>query len=157
MLTLLLAALLVIAGIAGMLLPALPGAPLVFAGLALAAWAEDFAYVGEGWLLLFAVLTLLAMLGDFVAGSLGARGFGATRRAAIGAALGALAGLFFLPVGLFIGPFLGAMLGELTARRSLGEAGMAGIGATLGLMLGIAVKFALAVGMVGLFLFLRLT
>jgi hypothetical protein len=154
-LLLLLAALLALTGIAGMLLPALPGAPLVFAGVVLAAWAEDFVYVGWGWLLLFALLTALAMLVDFVAGSFGARRFGASNRAAIGAALGALAGLFFLPIGLFLGPFAGAMIGELTARRSMGEAGIAGLGATIGLMLGMAAKLALGLGMLGLFAFLR--
>lgn len=150
-----LAAALALTGIAGMLLPALPGAPLVFAGIVLAAWAEDFAYVGVWWLLVFAVLTGLAMLADFVAGSIGARGFGATNRAAVGAAIGAVAGIFFMPIGLFVGPFVGAMIGELTARRSVSQAGVAGLGATLGLLIGTAAKLALGLGMIGLFVFLR--
>ena len=154
-LLLLLAALLALTGLAGLLLPALPGAPLVFAGIALAAWTENFEHVGWGWLIVFALLTALTMLVDFVAGAFGARGFGATNRAAIGAAIGAVAGLFFMPVGLFLGPFAGAMIGELTARRTLSEAGVAGVGATLGLLIGTAAKFALGLGMIGLYAFLR--
>jgi uncharacterized protein YqgC (DUF456 family) len=154
-LMLVLAALLVLTGLAGVLLPALPGAPVIFAGLLLAAWAEDFAYVGAGWLLLFAVFTGLIMLVDFIAGSLGARGFGASPRAATGAAIGALLGLLALPWGLFIGPFFGAVIGELSARRTLSQAGVAGIGATLGLVVGMAAKLALALAMVGLFAFAR--
>jgi uncharacterized protein YqgC (DUF456 family) len=151
-----LAAILVVAGLVGLLLPVLPGPPLLFAGLLVAAWAEDFAYVGAGTLTLLAALALLTYAVDFAATALGAKRFGASKRAVIGAALGAVVGLFFGLPGILLGPFIGAVIGELTAQRGLGEASRAGVGATLGLVLGVAAKLALAFSMLGLFALVRI-
>ena len=151
-----LAALLVIVGIACLLLPALPGAPLLFAGLFVAAWIEDFAYVGPWTLVLLAVLALLTYVVDLGAGALGAKGFGATRYAMVGAFVGAVVGIFFGLPGILLGPFVGAVVGELLANRSLGEASAAGVGATIGLVLGVAAKMALAFSMLGIFVLMRL-
>lgn len=145
------AAILVVAGLLGLVLPALPGAPLLFAGLLLAAWAEGFAYVGTGTLVVLALLALLTYAVDFAASAFGAKRFGASRRAVAGALLGALVGLFFGLPGVLLGPFVGAVIGELTAQRSLRDAGRAGVGATVGLALGAAAKLALAFSMLGIF------
>jgi uncharacterized protein YqgC (DUF456 family) len=153
----LLAAILVVVGIAGLVLPALPGPPVLFAGLLAAAWADDFAYVGWGTLTLLGAMALLSYAIDFVAGSLGAKRFGASRRAVVGALIGAVVGLFFGIPGVLLGPFLGAVIGELSSHRDLKAAGRAGIGATLGLALGIAAKLALAVSMLGIFAVVRFT
>jgi len=150
------AALLLIAGFIGLVLPAVPGAPLIFAGMLLAAWAEDFQYIGAGTLSVLALMAALSYAADFAAGALGAKRFGASRRAVIGAAIGAIAGLFFGLPGVLLGPFIGAVVGELSTRRSLGDAGRAGVGATLGLVLGAAAKIALAFAMIGTFLLMRL-
>jgi uncharacterized protein YqgC (DUF456 family) len=146
-----LAAVLVVVGLAGVVLPALPGVPLLFAGLVVAAWAEGFAHVGGGTIAVLAVLALLAYAADLAAGALGAKRFGASRSAVIGAALGTLAGLFFGLPGVVLGPFVGAVVGELLARRDLAQAGRAGFGAGVGLLLGIAAKLALAFAMIGVF------
>ena len=153
--TLALAIVLVLIGLAGTVLPVLPGAPVLFAGLWLAAWAEDFAHVGPVALGAMAVFALLTYGVDFAAGALGAKRFGASKRAIVGATLGALVGIFFGLPGILLGPFVGATIGELSAQRSLGEAGRAGLGATLGLAIGAAAKLAMALSMVGLFLVLR--
>lgn len=147
---------LVAVGFAGLVLPALPGAPLLFAGLLLAAWLEDFAYVGPWTLSLLAVMAALTYLVDFGAGAIGAKGFGATKYAMFGAFAGAIVGIFFGLPGILLGPFLGAMVGELLADRSLWDAGLAGVGATIGLAVGVAAKMALAVSMLSIFLFMRL-
>ncbi len=153
--TLALAIVLVLIGLAGTVLPVLPGAPVLFAGLWLAAWAEDFAHVGPVALSAMAVFALLTYGVDFAAGALGAKRFGASKRAIVGATLGAVVGIFFGLPGILLGPFVGATIGELSAQRSLGEAGRAGLGATLGLAIGAAAKLAMALSMVGLFLVLR--
>jgi uncharacterized protein YqgC (DUF456 family) len=152
----LLASVLVLAGLLGLLLPVLPGSPLLFAGLLVAAWAEDFAYVGAPTLTLLAVLALLTYAVDFVATALGAKKFGASKRAILGAAVGALVGLFFGLPGILLGPFIGAVIGELTAQRGLGDAGRAGLGATIGLVLGAAGKLAIAFSMLGVFVLSRI-
>ena len=104
----LLAALLVAIGVAGSVLPALPGVPLVFAGLVVAAWADDFQKVGWFVLSLLALLTVLSFLIDLAATALGAKRVGATRLAVIGAALGTVLGIFLGLPGLLLGPFAGA-------------------------------------------------
>jgi uncharacterized protein YqgC (DUF456 family) len=152
---LVLAAVLVVVGLAGVVIPGLPGAPLIFAGLFLAAWVENFAYVGAGTLVVLALLAAATFVVDFLASAVGARRFGASPRAALGAALDGLIGIFFGLPGLVVGPFLGAVAGELTARRSLGEAGRAGVGATIGLAVGLAARMALAFSMLAVFAFDR--
>ncbi len=150
-----LAGVLVAGGMAGLVLPVLPGAPLLLAGLVLAAWIEDFAYLGAGTLAAISVLGVLAIAVDLVASAFGARRYGASGRAMLGASIGAVVGLFFGLVGVLIGPFVGAVLGELTVRRDLGAAGRAGVGATIGLALGTAAKLALGFVMLGIALFMR--
>lgn len=138
-------------GLVGLLFPALPGAPLLFLGLVVAAWAEGFAYVGTGTLVLLAVLAALTYAIDIAAGILGARRFGASPRAMLGAAIGAVAGLFFGIAGVLLGPFVGACIGEFSHVREVARAGRAGLGAAVGLLLGMALKIAVAFSMIGIF------
>lgn len=152
----LLAGLLIVLGLAGLVVPILPGIPLVFAGLVAAAWAEDFAYVGGATLAILGVLALLSYLVDLLASAFGAKRFGASPRAVVGAALGALVGIFLGLPGIVLGPFVGAVAGELSRHGSLRAATHAGIGATLGLLFGALLKIALAFAMVGVFVLDRL-
>lgn len=152
----LMAAVLIVIGLAGLILPALPGIPLVFIGLLLLAWAENFAYVGWGTLTLLGLLTVLSVGIDFLASALGAKKFGASSRAIVGAAFGALAGIFFGLIGIVLGPFVGAVVGEFSGKTSLKAATHAGVGATLGLLFGTLLKIALAFTMVGVFVIARL-
>lgn len=154
-LLLLLAAVLAFTGLAGLLFPVLPGAPLLFAGLVVAAWAENFEFIGLGTIIVLAVLSLMTYAVDVAAGILGARRFGASPRAMIGAGVGAVAGLFFGLPGVLLGPFLGACLGEMTAVNDLRMAGRAGFGATVGLVVGAALKIAIAFTMLGIYAFMR--
>ena len=151
-----LAAILVLIGLAGIVLPAIPGLPLVFGGMVLAAWAGGFAKIGLGTLVALGVLTVLSVAVDFWAAALGAKRVGASRLALVGAVLGTFAGIFFGPVGLFVGPFAGAATGELLHGRRLdpdgvGQAAKVGIGTWLGIVFGIALKLMLALSMLGLF------
>ena len=152
----LLAIVLVVVGIAGTILPALPGLPLVFAGMLLAAWAGDFQQVGVPMLVVLGLLTVFSLAVDFWATALGAKRVGASRLAIIGAMVGTLAGLFFGPLGLLMGPFAGAIGGELIHRRSLlkqdlGQAAKIGVGTWFGILFGTVLKLALAFTMLGLF------
>ena len=149
----LLVAALVAVGLAGAVLPALPGVPLVFAGLWLAAWIDDYARV-SGWTVgVLGVLTLLAMAVDLLASALGAKKVGASRQAIGGAALGTFVGLFFGLPGLLLGPFIGAVAGELVARGNMNQAMDVGVATWMGLLFGTLAKLALSLAMLGVFVF----
>jgi uncharacterized protein YqgC (DUF456 family) len=147
---------LIVVGALGLVLPVLPGSPLIFLGALLAAWAEDFTYLGAGSLIVLGVLAALALAVDFIAGAFGVKRFGASRRAVTGATLGAIVGLFFGIVGVLVGPFIGAVIGELSVRRDLTAASRAGVGAALGMALGTAAKLAIAFAMIGVIVVMRL-
>jgi uncharacterized protein YqgC (DUF456 family) len=150
-----LASVAVVSGLIGLIIPVLPGTPLIFLGIFLAAWAEDFTYVGFWTLLLLGLLAILAYIIDFLAGALGSKKFGASPRASLGAIIGALAGLFFGFAGVVIGPFVGAFLAELSVQRQLRPAGLAGLGAWLGLLVGTAAKIAIGFAMIGIYILMR--
>ena len=146
-----LAGALILAGLAGTILPALPGLPLVFAGMLLAAWADGFQQI-SGWTVgLLALLTLVSVGVDVAATALGAKRVGAGKGAMFGAAVGTLVGAFFSIPGLILGPFLGAMIAELVRGRELAHASRIGFGTWVGLALGTAVKLGLAFAMLGIF------
>jgi len=149
----LLAVLLVLVGIAGIILPALPGIPLVFAGPLLAAWADDFAHVGWLPLTVLGLLTLASFAVDILATVVGAQRVGASRKALWGTFVGSIVGLFFMPIGLFVGPLAGALLGEYWHTRELGRSTKVGLATWLGILLGFALKLALVIAMLGLFAF----
>jgi len=151
-----LGAILTVTGFAGLLLPIVPGAPLLFLGLLLGAWAENFQYIGPWTLLALAGMAALTYLVEFAASVLGVRKFGGSRRAMSGAVLGGFVGLFFGIPGILLGPFAGAVLGELSLQRSMAEASRAGFGTVVGLAFGVAGKLAIGIAMVGLFLLKRL-
>lgn len=146
-----LAAVLVLIGLAGTLLPALPGAPFVFAGLLIAAWIGNFQRIGWPTLTILAVLTAIAVGVDLVASLFGAQRAGASKLALLGAAVGSVAGLFFGLIGIFVFPFIGAVVGELIAQKEMGQAAKVGVATWLGLLFGALAKLALALTMIGVF------
>ena len=149
----LLAVLLVIAGLAGTLLPALPGVPLVLGGLVVAAWADNFQHVGWTALVFLGVLTLVSVAIDFAAAALGAKRVGASRLAIVGAAVGTLLGIFLGIPGLIFGPFVGAVAGEILSQGEWRKATQAGVATWVGLLFGTLAKLALVFAMLGVFVF----
>ncbi len=155
---------LVAVGLAGTVLPMLPGTVLVLAGLVLGAWIDDFGRV-SGWTLGFiGLLAALAWATDYLAAMLGAKRAGASPLALLGAALGTVLGVFTGFVGLLFMPLAGAMLGEYWTlqRRQGGFAGLnhdaagrqavrVGVATWVGLLLGTVVKLVLVFLMVGVF------
>src|ERR1700687_1541454 len=148
----LISAALVIGGVIATLIPVLPAGLLVFAGLFLAAWANDFTRVGAVGLTIIAALALLSLLADLIASLLGAKRVGASPQALVGAAVGSALGVFFGLPGLVMGPFIGALLGEYLARGRLIQAGRVGIGTWLGLVAAAIAKVVIAFLMITVFL-----
>jgi uncharacterized protein YqgC (DUF456 family) len=143
---------LIATGLAGAVLPVLPGAALVLAGTVLGAWIDDFQKVG-GWTVgVLVALAVLSWVLDYAAGLLGAKKAGASKQALLGAGIGTVAGLFFGFVGVLVLPFLGAAAGEYMARRDASAAARVGVATGLGLIVALIAKVVLAFVMIGIFI-----
>ena len=138
----LLGVLALLAGLAGVVVPVLPGPLALWGGAWLIAWAGDFQLVGAPTLAVTGVLALLIVAADWAATALGAKAFGASRWAVIGATLGLL-------VGLFLGPLIGAVVLELWKDPDLEKALRAGAGTLVGFLIGSVAKVVLAFLLIG--------
>ena len=143
---------LILLGLAGIVLPALPGTIFVLAGIVMGAWIDGFTRVGWFAVGVVAVLAVLAWVMDYVSAVLGAKRVGASRKAVIGAALGTVAGIFMGLIGVFFMPLVGAAIGEYIALRDQRQAVRVGVATWLGLMAGMLAKFVLAFIMVGIYI-----
>lgn len=135
------------AGVLGTVVPVLPGVPLIWIVMLVFGLIDKFQRIDATFLIVMALVTVGAELADHFTRAWGVRRYGAGQAGTWGAVIGALAGLFFLPLGLLLGPFLGALIGELWAGRSLEDSVRAGWGGLLGTLGSIVVKFAVAVAM----------
>jgi uncharacterized protein YqgC (DUF456 family) len=142
---------LIVLGLAGTVLPVLPGTLLVWAGIVLGAWIDDFARVSVTTVVLISVLGVLAWGLDYAAGLMGAQKAGASKQALLGAAVGTVLGLFMGLVGVLFMPLVGAAVGEYLARKDETRAVKVGLATWVGIMLGLMAKVVLAFIMVGVF------
>lgn len=142
---------LILIGVAGTVLPALPGTALVLAGAVLGAWIDDFTRVGWATIAVLTVLAIVSWVLDYVAGLLGAKRAGASRLAIVGALLGTVAGLFMGLIGIFFMPLVGAAIGEYLDRRDEMRAMRVGVATWLGIMIGMVAKVVIAFMMIGVF------
>jgi len=147
----LLATALIIGGLIGSVIPALPGLPMIFGGVWLVAAVDNYRHIGLWWLLLIGGLGAAGVIIEFIASTLGAKRVGASRLALWGASLGTLVGMFFSIPGLLLGPFIGALLGELASGTSVLRSAHVGVGTWIGLLFGTLLKLVISLMMVGLF------
>lgn len=135
---------LTIAGLAGCIIPLLPGPPLSYIGLVIIQFAlnEPFTYRFMAiWLLVTIAVTLL----DYYVPIWGTKKFGGSRSGIWGATLGLLIGIFFLPpLGMIAGPFFGAVIGEMFSGRDSATAFRAGMGFFIGFLAGTIMKLAVS-------------
>jgi len=146
-----LSAALILLGLAGTVLPVLPGTVLVWGGIVLGAWIDDFARVGMSTVVVVSVLAALAWGLDYLAGLMGAKKAGASKMALIGAAAGTVLGLFMGLVGVLFMPLVGAAVGEYLAQKDQTRAVKVGVATWIGIMVGLIAKVVLAFIMVGIF------
>jgi uncharacterized protein YqgC (DUF456 family) len=144
-----LGAIAVLAGLAGVVVPALPGAALLVLGAVLVGWADGFTRVSRWTVVACALLGAAIAVVDLVAGALGAKAFGASKWAVVGAGLGLLVGFFLGLPGIVLGPAVGAIAFEYARDPNFQRALKAGTGAFLGFLLGTAAKVSLAFVLVG--------
>lgn len=140
-------------GIAGCILPMLPGTPIVFLGVFIYAWKNGFVLISQKLLIIFLVLTAFSVVLDYIAGSIGSKKMGASKFGVIGALFGAIIGAFFAPWGIILGPPLGALIGEMFSGKDFRDASKAGGGAILGLLGGAITKIVVSLIMITLFTF----
>ncbi len=145
------AGILIVAGLVGSILPTLPGIPVMFGGMLLAAWAEHFHRIPVWVIVILGVLAALSIVFDFLAGTYGAKRYGASKAAVWGALIGTIVGLFFGIPGLLLGPFIGAVIGQLLSGSPIERAAKVGFGTWIGLLIGTAIKLAVAFMMLGTF------
>jgi hypothetical protein len=136
-------------GIAGLVVPALPGALFLLLGVVVIAWAEGFERIGWPTIVIAAILAVLMTIVDWVASLLGARKMGASAWGLAGATIGLVVGLFFGLPGILLGPPVGAFALEFAKDPEFKRAARAGAGVALGFLLGTAGKLALAAVLVG--------
>jgi uncharacterized protein len=136
---------LVLSGLAGNLLPFLPGVPLSFAGLFLIALAKHFSPpLTPTLLIIMAILTALSMALDYMIPLLGAKRYGTSKWGIWGSVVGMIIGMFWPPVGMLLGAFVGAVAAEWFVHRAAGRALKAGWGVIVGTLLGTVLKFGVS-------------
>lgn len=149
------AILLILVGLAGTIIPALPGIPMIFAGAWLIAYMEDYMYFGWGTLIALGVLTVISIIIDWVSQTMGAQKAGATKMGLTGALLGTIIGIPFGLVGIFLFPVIGAFVGEMIGHRDMRKAGKVSWATWIGMIAGIAAKLAIAFVMIGIMCVMR--
>jgi len=148
-LLLILGILLILGGIAGSVLPILPGPPLAFAGMLLLRFTDyveptrQESYDNLLWIFAFVVIVISII--DYLVPVWGTKKFGGSRAGTWGAAIGVIVGLFFAPIGLILGPFIGAVLGEMLTGRDEKTSLKAGFGSLIGFLFGVAMKISVSV------------
>ncbi len=147
--------LLILVGVAGTIIPALPGIPMIFAGAWLIAYMEDYLYFGWGTLIALGVLTVISIIIDWVSQTMGAQKAGATKLGLTGALLGTIIGIPFGLIGIFLFPVIGAFVGEMIGHRDMRKAGKVSWATWIGMIAGIAAKLAIAFMMIGIMCVMR--
>jgi len=136
-----LAIVLMIVGIAGCLLPVLPGPPLSYVGLVVLHFTR-FADISKNLFIILAIVAVVVTVIDYVVPIWGTRRFGGSKYGVRGATVGLIIGLFLGPLGIIIGPFIGAVVGELIFKDDIKYALKAGFGSLLGFLTGVGLKLA---------------
>jgi uncharacterized protein YqgC (DUF456 family) len=145
------AGIIIVAGFIASILPNLPGIPVMFGGMLLAAWVGRFEAIPVWVIVLLGLLAAFSIVFDFVAGSVGAKRYGASKAAVWGAFIGTIVGLFFGIPGIILGPFAGAVIGQLASGSRVEHAARVGVGTWIGVLIGTAIKLAAAFMMLGTF------
>lgn len=146
---------LILIGLGGTVVPALPGIPMIFGGAWLIAHLEDYQYFGTGTLIALGALTVISIAIDWVSQTMGAQKAGATKMGLTGAFIGTIVGIPFGLVGIFLFPVIGAFIGEMLGHRDMRLATKVSWATWVGMIAGIAAKVAIAFIMVGILLVMR--
>jgi len=126
-------------GIAGCVLPFLPGPPLCFIGLLLQQLTSPAPF-SAAFLWTWAAITVAITVLDYFIPVYGAKRFGGSKWGMWGCTIGLIAGLWFGPLGIIIGPFVGAFIGEILASNNARVAFKSAVGSFVGFLFGTLLK-----------------
>jgi uncharacterized protein len=144
------ATLMILAGLAGIVLPFIPSVPVAWLGLFIFAIGTGFKRISVAVIIIFFFVLLLTIVIDFLAPMLGAGRNKAGKGGIIGASAGSFLGVLTLGLkGVVLGPFLGAWLGELISGRRQGEALKIAWGALLAVIISGIIKIIVMLAMLG--------
>ena len=138
-------------GLAGCVIPVLPGPPISYLGILFLHFSEEYDYSLTTLLVLLALVIVVTVL-DYVIPMLGSKYLGAGKWGSAGSFIGTIIGLFFLPWGLIVGPFLGAFIGEKISGKGWHDAFVAGTGSLVGFLVGTLIKVLLCLYMIWIFI-----
>ncbi len=133
---------LAIAGIAGSILPLIPGPPIAYVGLLLQQLRDDKPFT-TNFLFLWAGIVVLSLILDYVIPIWGTKKFGGTKYGVWGCTLGFLAAFWLGPWGIIVGPFAGAFIGEMFAQQNSNIAFKAALGSFIGFLAGSFLKLVI--------------
>jgi uncharacterized protein YqgC (DUF456 family) len=146
-------AVLILIGLAGVIMPYLPGVPVAWLGLFIYAIGTDWERLSVTTVVVFGAITVLALLVDFIAPLLGAKKYKASKWGIIGASIGLFLGIIIFQIwGIILGPLLGALIGELIAGKSTDIAFKSALGTFIGFIFGTLMKLVLVLVMAGFFI-----
>jgi uncharacterized protein YqgC (DUF456 family) len=146
-------AILMLVGLVGVVMPYLPGIPVAWLGLFIYAIGTDWERISVTTIIVFAAITVFALLLDFIAPLLGAKKYKASKWGIIGASIGLFLGIIIFQMwGIIIGPLLGAFIGELIAKKPAGQAFKSALGTFVGFIFGSLMKIVLILVMAGFFI-----
>ena len=141
------AIILLIVGIAGCIIPFLPGPPLAYGSLILLQLSSYKPFT-EKFLVIWALVTILVVIADYYIPIWGTKKFGGTKGGVWGATIGLVFGIFlFPPVGLIVGPFIGAFIGEIINNQDTNKAFRSALGSFIGFVAGTIMKLGISIVM----------
>ncbi len=145
--------LIILSGLVGIVLPIIPSTPLIWIGVFIYATCDKFETIGWSLLLIFAILTIVSLVLDYLGGVIGAKKYGATRWGLIGSVIGGIGGFFMGGIiGLIFGPFFGAVLFELIFGKDFRSSLKSGMGTLVGFLGGAIAKLVIGVIIIGIFI-----
>jgi len=152
-LILIISLLIMLGGLSGIVFPVIPSTPMIWLGVFIYAVCDGFESISWLLLLIFAVLTIISLVLDYLGGIIGAKKYGATKWGMIGSVIGGIGGFFMGGIiGLIFGPFFGAVLLELIFDKDITGAFKSGVGTLVGFLGGAIAKLAIGVIMIGIFI-----